>query len=56
LNSFLVGKNYKLLQFHFHTPSENRINGDFHSLNATFSPMPLCTSRRILAALAFQQL
>jgi carbonic anhydrase len=25
---FYDGKKYKLLQFHFHTPSENRLDGD----------------------------
>ncbi|KAL6901192.1 alpha carbonic anhydrase [Trichoderma evansii] len=30
------GKNYKLAQFHFHTPSEHRINSEYHPMELHF--------------------
>ena len=51
----MSGKDYKLLQFHFHTPSENRINGELHSLDVT-SGLQCGCSHCILNASAFQRL
>jgi carbonic anhydrase len=33
---YIDGKEFKLLQFHFHTPSENTINGEYFPMEAHF--------------------